>query len=89
MKNKNQSGLYNLGTGQARTFLDLAKATFHALDLEPNIEYVDTPEDIRDKYQYYTQAEMGKLIAAGYDKPFTSLEEGVKDYDELFEGLQV
>jgi len=80
MKNKNQSGLYNLGTGQARTFLDLAKATFQALDLEPNIEYVDTPEDIRDKYQYYTQAEMGKLIAAGYDKPFTSLEEGVKDY---------
>ena len=80
MKSRNQSGLYNLGTGQARTFLDLAKATFQALDLEPNIEYVDTPEDIRDKYQYYTQAEMGKLIADGYDKPFTSLEEGVKDY---------
>ena len=80
MRNRSQSGLYNLGTGQARTFLDLAKATFHALDLEPNIEFVDTPEDIRDKYQYYTQAEMGKLIADGYDKPFTSLEEGVKDY---------
>ena len=80
MKNKNQSGLYNLGTGQARTFLDLAKATFRALELEPKIEFVDTPEDIRDKYQYYTQAEMGKLISDGYDKEFTSLEEGVKDY---------
>ena len=80
MRNKSKSGLYNLGTGKARTFLDLAKATFHALDLEPNIEFVDTPEDIRDKYQYYTQAEMGKLIADGYDKPFTSLEDGVKDY---------
>lgn len=80
MENKNQSGLYNLGTGKARTFLDLAKATFQALNLEPKIEFVDTPEDIRDKYQYYTQAEMGKLISDGYGKPFTSLEEGVKDY---------
>lgn len=80
MTNKNQSGLFNLGTGKARTFLDLAKATFSALNLEPKIEFVDTPEDIRDKYQYYTQAEMGKLISDGYDKPFTSLEEGVKDY---------
>lgn len=80
MENKNQSGLFNLGTGNARTFLDLAKATYSALNIEPKIEFVDTPEDIRDKYQYYTQAEMGKLISDGYEIPFTSLEEGVKDY---------
>lgn len=80
MENKNQSGLFNLGTGKARTFLDLAKATYSALNIEPKIEFVDTPEDIRDKYQYYTQAEMGKLISDGYEIPFTSLEEGVKDY---------
>ena len=69
-----------MGTGKARTFLDLAKATYSALNIEPKIEFVDTPEDIRDKYQYYTQAEMGKLISDGYEIPFTSLEEGVKDY---------
>ena len=80
MQNKNQSGLFNLGTGKARTFLDLAKATFRALNLEPQIEFVDTPEDIRDKYQYYTQAEMSKLVKDGYKKPFTGLEEGVEDY---------
>lgn len=80
MKNKHDPGLYNLGTGKARTFLDLAKSTFKALNLEPNIEFIDTPIDIRDKYQYYTQADMHKLIAHGYNKPFTSLEDGVEDY---------
>lgn len=80
MEHRKNSGLYNLGTGKARTFLDLAKATFKALDLEPNIQFIDTPEDIRDKYQYYTQAEMDKLRSIGYDKEFTSLEEGVDDY---------
>lgn len=74
------NGIYNLGSGKARTFLDLALATFKALNKEPNVEYVDTPEDIRDKYQYFTEANMNKLIKAGYDKPFTSLEEGVTDY---------
>ncbi|TXF91358.1 ADP-glyceromanno-heptose 6-epimerase [Neolewinella aurantiaca] len=74
------SGLYNLGTGESRTFLDLAKATFAAMDVEPDISFIDTPEDIRDKYQYFTEAEMGKLRAAGYDRPFFSLEEGVEDY---------
>ena len=74
------SGLYNLGTGKARTFLDLANATFAALNKNPVIEFIDTPEDIRDKYQYFTQAEMTKLRKAGYDKPFTSLEAGVNDY---------
>ncbi len=80
METRKTSGLFNLGTGQARTFLDLAKATYAALGKEPNISFVDTPADIRDKYQYYTQAEMDKLRAAGYDAPFTSLEEGVGDY---------
>jgi ADP-L-glycero-D-manno-heptose 6-epimerase len=80
METRKTSGLFNLGTGQARTFLDLAKATFTALDKVTNISFIDTPSDIRDKYQYYTQAEMGKLRAAGYDAPFTSLEDGVGDY---------
>jgi len=74
------SGLYNLGTGQARTFLDLTKNTFKALGKKEDISFIDTPADIRDKYQYYTQAEMDKLISIGYDRPFTSLEDGVEDY---------
>ncbi|MCA0383481.1 MAG: ADP-glyceromanno-heptose 6-epimerase [Bacteroidetes bacterium] len=74
------SGLYNLGTGQARSFYDLAAATFRGMDLEPNIVFIDMPEDIRDKYQYFTEANMDKLRKAGYDEPFTSLEEGVGDY---------
>lgn len=74
------SGIYNLGTGKARTFLDLARSTFRAMGKEENITFVDTPADIRDKYQYFTEADMSKLIAAGYDKPFTSLEDGVTDY---------
>ena len=80
MKTQPGSGLYNLGTGKARTFLDLAKSTFKALNLEPNIEFIDTPLDIRDKYQYFTEAEMTKLLSTGYSKPFTSLEDGVYDY---------
>ncbi len=75
-----KNGIYNLGSGKARTFLDLAKATFKALGKEPNIEFIDTPIDIRDKYQYFTEANMNKLIAQGYKKPFTSLEDGVNDY---------
>ena len=75
-----ESGLYNLGTGNARTFLDLAKATFAALELEPEINFVDTPMDIRDKYQYFTEARMAKLLDAGYNHGFSSLEDGVKDY---------
>jgi ADP-L-glycero-D-manno-heptose 6-epimerase len=75
-----KSGIYNLGSGKARTFLDLAKATFSALSQEPKIEFIDTPIDIRDKYQYFTEAKMEKLKATGYTKPFHTLEEGVKDY---------
>ncbi len=74
------SGLYNLGTGTARTFLDLATGTFNALNLAPNIGFIPTPEDIRDKYQYFTEANMSKLLAIGYNKPFHTLEEGVTDY---------
>ena len=80
MHSRRNSGIYNLGTGKARTFLDLAKATFTALNLEPQIDFIDTPEDIRDKYQYFTQANMSKLRLIGYKKPFTSLEDSVKDY---------
>jgi len=80
MKNKPTPGIYNLGTGKARTFNDLARSTFQAMDVEENIEYIDTPEDIRDKYQYFTEADMNKLRKAGYQKPFHSLEEGIHDY---------
>lgn len=78
--NKVQNGLYNIGTGKARSFNDLVKATFHGLDLVADIHYIDMPLDIRDKYQYYTQAPMEKLRSAGYTKSFYSLEEGVEDY---------
>lgn len=74
------SGLYNIGTGKARAFLDLARATQRSMGLEPAIEFIDMPEDLRGKYQYFTQADMTKLRAAGYDKPFTELEDGVHDY---------
>ncbi len=80
MNNKKDSGIYNVGTGQARTFLALARAIFKSLQIEENIEFIDTPEDIRDKYQYFTQAEMQKLRSIGYNNEFTSLEEGVYDY---------
>lgn len=74
------NGLYNLGTGKARSFNDLEKATFAAMGKEAHIEYIDMPEDIRDKYQYFTEADMAKLRNAGYEQPFTSLEDGVRDY---------
>lgn len=74
------NGLYNLGTGEARTFLDLARATFAAMDKEPNISFIDTPEDIRDTYQYFTEADMSKLRSIGYDQPFRSLEDAIEDY---------
>ncbi len=78
------SGLYNLGTGKARTFKDLANATFTAMGKEPVIEYIDMPEDIRDKYQYFTEADMAKLKEAGYTEDFYSLEDGVSDYVKNF-----
>jgi ADP-L-glycero-D-manno-heptose 6-epimerase len=80
MQNRKNSGIYNLGSGKARTFLDLAFQTFQAMGREAEIDFVDTPADIRDTYQYFTEANMQKLRDAGYDKPFHTLEEGVQDY---------
>lgn len=80
LHHRRDSGIYNLGSGQARTFLDLATNTFKALGKEPQITFVPTPEDIRDKYQYFTEANMSKLRSIGYTKPFHTLEEGVEDY---------
>ena len=80
MKHRKDSGIYNLGSGQARTFLDLVKNTFKAMNKLEKIEFIDTPIDIRDKYQYFTEANMNKLRSIGYAKPFYTLEEGVADY---------
>jgi len=74
------NGLYNVGTGQARTFLDLAKSSFAAMGKEEQIKFIDTPEDIRETYQYFTEADMTKLQSIGYSQPFTALEDGVKSY---------
>ncbi|MEP7255574.1 MAG: ADP-glyceromanno-heptose 6-epimerase [Ferruginibacter sp.] len=79
-ENQPASAIYNLGTGRARTFNDLVKSTFAGLDLPPQIEYIDIPEDISDKYQYFTEATMDKLRATGYTAEFYSLEKGVDDY---------
>jgi ADP-L-glycero-D-manno-heptose 6-epimerase len=80
MHHRRDSGLYNLGSGKARTFLDLANGTFAAMERTPDITFIDTPEDIRDKYQYFTEADMSKLRSIGYLRPFHTLEEGVGDY---------
>ena len=80
MHHRKNSGLYNVGSGQARTFLDLVKAVFSALNKPEQIGFIDTPEDIRDKYQYFTEANMSKLRSIGYDQEFYGLEEGVKEY---------
>jgi ADP-L-glycero-D-manno-heptose 6-epimerase len=84
MEEEPKNGIYNLGSGTARTFLDLAKNTFVGMGKEENIGFVDTPEDIRDKYQYYTKAEMAKLLGEGYNIDFHTLEEGVQDYVENY-----
>ena len=80
MEHRPASGLYNVGTGKARSFYDLADNTFKSIGKETHIEFIDTPMKIRDKYQYFTEANMGKLKAAGYNEPFTSLEDGVREY---------
>jgi len=80
LHHRKDSGLYNLGTGKARAFLDLAKATFKGMDVKEDISFIDTPADIRDKYQYFTEANMSKLKSIGYNKTFHTLEEGVADY---------
>jgi len=84
MNQRKHSGLYNLGTGKARSFLDLTHAVFAALKRESDISFIDTPEDIRETYQYFTEAPMKKLREIGYGKEFTSLEEGVLNYVDKF-----
>ncbi|MFZ4752357.1 MAG: ADP-glyceromanno-heptose 6-epimerase [Chitinophagaceae bacterium] len=86
MQNPVASGLYNLGTGKAETFLSLAEGVFESLNLSPQIQFVDTPEDIREKYQYFTEADMSKLRDAGYSFPFTDLKTGILKYVQ--EGLE-
>jgi ADP-L-glycero-D-manno-heptose 6-epimerase len=78
------SGLFNVGTGKARSFKDLVTAMFRALKLEPRIEYVEMPEKIRGQYQYFTQAKVDNLRRAGYNAGFTSLEDGVTRYVNLY-----
>lgn len=80
LKNPGVNGLYNVGTGRAQSFAELAEATFRALGMEPNIVYIDMPEHLREKYQYYTQADMSSLRAAGYPAKFRDVREGVRDY---------
>ena len=81
LDHRNVGGLFNCGTGQARSWNDLAKAVFSALGKKPKIEYIEMPESLRGKYQYFTQADVNKLRQqGGYGKPFTSLEDGVRDY---------
>ncbi len=79
-RNRRASGIFNVGTGTCRTWLDLARATFSALGLEPKIEFIDMPESLRAKYQYRTEADISKLRRAGYDAPMHTLEAGVRDY---------
>jgi ADP-L-glycero-D-manno-heptose 6-epimerase len=80
LHHRRDSGLYNLGSGTARTFLDLVNNIFYALDKEPKIKFIDTPIDIRNTYQYFTEANMDKLASIGYDRPFHTLEQGIHDY---------
>lgn len=80
MENESISGLFNLGTGKARSFNELAKFTFEAMGIPINIKYIEMPEELKNKYQYYTKADMNKLRKIGYTAPFYSLEEGIKDY---------
>jgi len=83
MHHRKDSGIYNLGSGKARTFNDLVKAVFVALNKPATIEYIDTPVDIRDTYQYFTEAKMGKLKMIGYSSNFTDMESGVAEYISL------
>lgn len=91
LHNEQVSGLFNVGTGRVQSFKELAEATFHALGLEPNIEYIDMSESLKEKYQYYTKAEMSKLRATGFDKNFMDLEAGTRDYvlEHLHRGFLV
>ena len=91
LNHKDVSGLFNVGTGRAQSFSELAEATFCALGIEPNIEYIDMPEHLKEKYQYYTKAEISKLREAGYDRKFMDLKMGAKDYvcEHLAKGFKI
>ena len=80
LDNKNKNGLYNVGTGKARTWNDLVAALFKAINKPLNIEYIELPSHLLDKYQYYTEAKIDKILREGYSKPLTSLEDGIIDY---------
>ena len=80
LEHRPENSIYNLGTGKARSFIDLAKSIFSAMNIKENIEFIDMPKDIRDKYQYFTEANMAKLHNIGYNNPFYSLEDGISDY---------
>ena len=80
VEHQDVNGIFNVGTGRARTWNDLARAVFTAMDREPSIEYIDMPETLRDRYQYYTRAEMGKLFSLGWSRPAASLDDAVADY---------
>jgi ADP-L-glycero-D-manno-heptose 6-epimerase len=84
METPSVSGIFNVGTGKARSFRDLISSLFCALDLDPKIEYVDMPENIRGQYQYFTEANVKNLLHAGYNAGFTSLEDGIKSYVTKF-----
>ena len=80
LQNPAANGIFNLGTGKARTWNDLIHAVFAAMNIKPNIEYIEMPEGLRNQYQYFTQAEMGKLKTAGCPVNFSPLEDSVRDY---------
>ena len=84
LKNPHINGIYNVGTGKARSFYDLAKATWNAVGKEPKIGFKDMPEELKDKYQYYTQADLTHLRSTGFMQEMTSLEDGIKQYVQKF-----
>jgi ADP-L-glycero-D-manno-heptose 6-epimerase len=84
MENQNNPGIYNVGTGKARSYLDLTRAVFESMHMNPEIQFVDTPKDIQSRYQYFTEADIQKLREIGYYKPFTDLEAGVDEYVSNF-----
>jgi ADP-L-glycero-D-manno-heptose 6-epimerase len=88
LQNPSVTGLFNVGTGAARSFLELVNAVGAAVGRSPKIRFVDTPAELRDKYQYFTQADVTKLRAAGFDQPFHSLEEGVLDFVQSLRGAE-
>ncbi len=87
MENRHLSGIFNLGTGQAQSFLELAESIFETMKLPKKIEFIDLPHELKDKYQYFTQANMNKLRQAGYNKPFATLQQGIKDYIDNYLNL--